>query len=162
MTLYFYGLILIALFLFVVGIRKAAPLQPALIRRLGGKTIRTLSLVLFCIPLVIMLGAVTLIFTTWHTDPLLRFAHLLWVLGLWMIGIVAIIIFLPTFQLKLARFYSLLVSFLLSVPLAIYSTPLSRFQASSTTSITIYAALVIGLAAVVFNLVILYRVWQTS
>lgn len=160
-ALILFGLSLAGIVFFVIGIMRTAPLMPGLIPQLGQQRVRRLCLVLFVSPLV-SLGVVTILYLTlWRSEPLIRFTHAAWLLGLWMVGTVAILVYLPSVRLGKTQQWPLLTAFLLAIPMAIYSTPLSHFEEALGANM-LYPALGLGIAALILNLLIVYRIWAAT
>lgn len=79
------------------------------------------------LPLIVIVTIIAIYFAFWRTDPLIRFSHMLWVLGFWMTGTLAMFAFiLPMPKGIGVSIYSLLIS-AAAITLAVYFTPLSRF-----------------------------------
>jgi hypothetical protein len=100
---------------------------PILIEQFGSRRLRQIADLLLAIPWVVMAIVTALYFMFWHTDPLIRFAHMVWVLGFWMSGTIAIFAFIVPVRLKLGMPFQALILSIIAVMLAIYFTPLSRF-----------------------------------
>lgn len=83
--------------------------------------------VLLAVPIMVLVSLVGVYVLFWRTAPLLRFAHMLWVLGLWMAGTVAMFACLISARLKTGGRIQLLFFAFPAIALALYSTPLSRF-----------------------------------
>lgn len=58
---------------------------------------------------------------------MIRFSHMLWVLGFWMIGTLALFAFIIPTRLRIGAPLHLLVIAAVAITLAFYFTPLSRF-----------------------------------
>ncbi len=100
---------------------------PVLIEHFGSQRLRRIADLLLVIPLVVTAIVATLYFMLWHTDPLIRFTHMIWVLGFWMTGTIAMFAFIAPVRLKLGMPFQRLIFSAIAVALAIYFTPLSRF-----------------------------------
>ncbi len=100
---------------------------PIVTERFGSKRLRRIADLLLAIPWVVMAIVAALYFMLWHTDPLIHFIHMLWVMGFWMTGTIVMFAFIIPVRLKLGTPFQTLIFFTIAIALAIYSTPLSRF-----------------------------------
>lgn len=100
---------------------------PALIERFGSQRLHRIADLLLVIPWVVMAIVVVLYFMLWHTDPLLHFTHMIWVLGFWMSGTIVLFAFIIPVRLKLGAPVQVLIFSAIAIALAIYFTPLFRF-----------------------------------
>ena len=101
---------------------------PILIEHFGSKRLRRIANLFLVIPWVVAAIVTTLYFMFRHTDPLIRFTHMIWVLGFWMIGTIAMFAFIVPVRLKLGTPVQTLIFSNIAILLAIYFTPLSRFS----------------------------------
>jgi hypothetical protein len=79
------------------------------------------------LPFIVTLTIIAIYFAFWRTDPLIRFSHMLWVLGFWMMGTLAMFAFLLPARRKIGALVYLMVVSIAAIALAVYFTPLSRF-----------------------------------
>lgn len=79
------------------------------------------------LPFLVIVTVTAIYFAFWRTDPLIRFCHMFWVLGFWMMGTLAIFAFLLRTRQKIGASIYLLVLSIAAIVLAVYFTPLSRF-----------------------------------
>lgn len=79
------------------------------------------------LPFMIVLTITAIYFAFWRTDPLIRFSHMLWALGFWMMGTLAMFAVVITVRQKSGASMYLMVVSLAAIALAVYFTPLSRF-----------------------------------
>ncbi len=101
---------------------------PILIERFGSQWLRRTADMLLAIPFGVT-GLVTGFYiVSWQTDPLVHFTHMLFVLGFWMIGTIALFIFMIPVCLKLKVPFRAVTFPAVAIALAIYFTPLSRFR----------------------------------
>lgn len=100
---------------------------PVLIEQFDSRGLRRIANLFLVIPWVVAAIVTVLYFMFWHTDPLIRFTHMIWVLGFWMIGTIAMFAFIAPVRLKLGMPFQRLILSAIAVALAIYFTPLSRF-----------------------------------
>jgi hypothetical protein len=128
MGYFFIGLALVSLLSFVYGSRFIAPHLKDPVERFGSQRLYRFGLFLLVLPVLILLIVFCLIFFIWQTESSLRFAHLLWVLGLWMLGTLCMFVFLLSVRLKLKAPKFAIIFPLVIIPVAIYSTPLPVFQ----------------------------------
>ncbi len=150
------GFALVAFGCLVIGLRQAGPLVPSLAEAGGRRRMRVLAVVVLGAPILVAVIVAVLVFAVWRTDPLLRLAHMLWVLGLWMIGTVAMFAYVLPLRLGLARLSTLLVASVLSVPLAVFFTPLPRFRTTFSKPAQ-YLTSLFALVAVGLCLTVAYR-----
>ena len=78
------GLVLTSLLCFGYGIRFIAPHQEDLFDHFGNQRLSRVLTFLMVMPVMVLLMVLCLILFVWQIEPVLRTAHLLWVLGLWM------------------------------------------------------------------------------
>lgn len=83
--------------------------------------------VFLILPFIVIVTVTAIYFALWRTDPLIRFSHMLWVLGFWMMGTLAMFAFLLPLRQKIGAPVYLMVVSIAAIALAVYFTPLSRF-----------------------------------
>ena len=69
--------------------RKTTDYTPTLIEMIGAQKLKRTTDMLLSLPIIMTVTIVGVYFAVWRTDPLIRFIHMLWVLGFWMAGTVA-------------------------------------------------------------------------
>jgi hypothetical protein len=107
--------------------RKPSDDLPDLIEPIGPKKLKRITNVLLAFPIIVIATFFGLYFAFWRTEPLFRFIHMIWVLGFWTAGTVAIFAFIIHVSLKRLLPVLILIFAFLAIALAIYFTPLSRF-----------------------------------
>ncbi|MEP0807464.1 MAG: hypothetical protein HRF47_18450 [Chloroflexota bacterium] len=100
------------------------------------------------LPFMIALTITVIYFALWRTDPLIRFSHMLWALGFWMMGTLAMFAVILTARQKSGASIYLLILSLAAIALAVYFTPLSRF----TNLFPTQASLILPASIGAFNL----------
>jgi hypothetical protein len=70
---------------------RMSGLAPALVEQVGARQIQRMCDILLVFPVIVMMTVVGLYLTLWRVDPFVRFAHMLWVLGFWMLGTLGIL-----------------------------------------------------------------------
>ncbi|MBE0669939.1 MAG: hypothetical protein IH588_05060 [Anaerolineales bacterium] len=127
---------------------------PVLIEHFGSQRLRRIADLLLAIPWAMMAIVAALYFLLWHTDPLIRFTHMFWVLGFWMIGTIAMFAFITAVRLRLGMRFQILLLFAITIAIAIYFTPLSIFTSMFPRQISLILPALIG----VLNLTICWFV----
>ena len=61
-------------------------LIPAMVEQLGSRQIRRMCDIFLVFPAVVMMVVCGFYLALWRVDPFVRFAHMVWVLGFWMLG----------------------------------------------------------------------------
>ena len=107
--------------------KKQSDVLPTLVERYGSKRVRQITDLFLGIPFMVAVIVLGLYLLLWHTDPQIRFIHMIWVLGFWMVGTVAMFTFIIPMRLKLGTPFQKLILSAIAIVLAIYFTPLSRF-----------------------------------
>lgn len=110
-----------------IKMNRLSGFLPVLIEHFGSQRLRRIADMLLAIPLVVMALVATLYFMLWHTDPLIRFMHMIWLLGFWMTGTIAMFVFIIHVRFKLGASFKTFILSAIAIALAIYFTPLSRF-----------------------------------
>ncbi len=108
--------------------KKQSDVLPTLVERYGSKRVRQITNLFLSIPFMVAGIVMGLYLLLWRTDPQIRFIHMIWVLGFWMIGTIAMFTFIIPVRLKLGMPFQGLILSAVAVALAIYFTPLSRFS----------------------------------
>ena len=103
MRFIFSGLSLMALISLVSGIRNLAPYKAELVMRIGRQRVLRFNRFILVMPVAILLIISLLIFLVWRSEPVLRYIHMIWVLGLWMLGTLAMFAFVVPVRLSLAH-----------------------------------------------------------
>ncbi|GIV98609.1 hypothetical protein [Roseiflexus sp.] len=93
----------------------------------GAQRLRRMLNLFLAAPLVIAGIVSGWYFLLWRADPLIRFSHMLWTLGFWMMGTLAMFAVIITARQKSGASMYLMVVSLAAIALAVYFTPLSRF-----------------------------------
>lgn len=83
--------------------------------------------VFLVLPFIVIVTVTAIYFGYWRTAPLIRFSHMLWVLGFWMMGTLAMFTFILPMRQKIGAPVYLMVVSIAAIALAVYFTPLSRF-----------------------------------
>lgn len=107
--------------------KKQSDVLPTLVERYGSKRVRQITNLFLAIPFIVAGIVIGLYLLLWRTDPQIRFIHMIWVLGFWMIGTIAMFTIIIPVRLKLGMPFQGLILSAVAVALAIYFTPLSRF-----------------------------------
>ncbi|PKN88476.1 MAG: hypothetical protein CVU46_00910 [Chloroflexi bacterium HGW-Chloroflexi-8] len=113
-------------------LKRTPELFPALIQQLGKHKIQKMCDFFLVFPAVVIIVVTGFYLVLWRIDPYVRFAHMLWVLGFWMIGTLGMFGFIIPARLKIGSPLPILICALISIAIAIYFTPLSRFTALFT------------------------------
>lgn len=61
-------------------------LIPAMVEQLGSRQVKRMCDIFLVFPAVVMMVACGFYLALWRVDPFVRFAHMVWVLGFWMLG----------------------------------------------------------------------------
>src|SRR5664280_1604628 len=116
----------------VQGYRAAPSIYDLAVGRIAARRVRSVAVILLLVPLVVVLVVTGLLLFVWHTDPLLRYSHMIWVLALWMVG-----------------------------TLGMYSTPLTRFRAVFGSAVGVFAAL-FGFGCLLTCVLLTLRMWRAA
>lgn len=108
---------------------RMSDLAPALVEQVGARQIQRMCDIFLVFPVMVTMIVVGLYMTLWRVDPFVRFAHMLWVLGFWMLGTLGIFAFILPARLKLGFPFPFLIFASIAIAIAIYFTPLFRFTA---------------------------------
>lgn len=119
-------------------------LVPALVEQVRSRQIQRMCDIFLVFPVVVMMTVLRLYLTIWRVDPLVHFAHMLWVLGFWMLGTLGIFAFILPVRLKLGFPFRFLIFASIAIVLAIYFTPLSRFTALFSNLLGLFLTAAIG------------------
>ena len=95
--------------------------------KIDSQKLKRVTGVFLAMPFIVSAATITIYFAFWKTDPLIRFIHMTWVLGFWMLGTVAMFAFIVRVRLKPGTAYLFLVLAFAATGIAIYFTLLSRF-----------------------------------
>ena len=93
----------------------------------------------------------------WHTDPQIRFIHMIWVLGFWMIGTIAMFTFITPVRLKIGTPFQKLILSAVAIALAIYSTPLARFTTMFPKQSDLTLPAVVGILNLAISWLVTFR-----
>ena len=144
----------------VQGYRAAPSIYDLAVGRIAARRLQSVAVILLFVPLVVVLIVTGLFLFVWHTDPLLRYSHMIWVLGLWMVGTLGMYSVFLASHLRLPRLWYLCAA-VVTIPLAIYSTPLSRFHAVFGSVVGPFATL-LGFGCLLTCVVLTLRMWQAA
>lgn len=137
--------------------KRMPDLVPALVEQVGLRQIQWMCDIYLVFPVVVMMIACGFYLALWRVDLFVRFAHMLWVLGFWMLGTMEMFGFIIPARLKLGFPIPILVFASITIALAIYFTPLSRFTALFSNLPGLFLPAVIGfLNGMVSWLIVLY------
>lgn len=70
-------------------------------KTLDTQKFKRMTDVFLALPFIVTATVIAIYFAFWKTDPLIRFIHMIWVLGLWMVGTIAMFNFIVPIRLKL-------------------------------------------------------------
>lgn len=108
--------------------KKKSDLLPTLVEWYGSKRVFQITDLFLGTPFMVAAIVTGLYLLLWRTDPQIRFIHMIWVLGFWMIGTIAIFTFIIPVRLKIGTPFQKLILSAVAIALAIYFTPISRFS----------------------------------
>ncbi len=100
--------------------------------------------VLLAMPFSVIATTIAIYFAFWKIDPLIRFIHMIWVLGFWILGTVTMFAFIIRVRLKPGAPYLFLVLAFAATGIAIYFSPLSRFADVFSTPLGLMLSAAIG------------------
>lgn len=120
-----------------------------LIERIGSQKLKRMTGMLLALPTIVIVSIIGIYFGIWRTDPLIRFSHMLWVLGFWTIGTLAMFAVMIRVQLRHGLSIPLLMPAFVSILPAIYFIPLSRFTNLFTSSNSLILPAAVGILNVV-------------
>jgi len=100
--------------------------------------------ILLALPILVVVVIISIYFAVWRTDPLVRFTHMIWVLGFWMSGTVALFTFIIPVRLKISLPIPTLIVAIIFISLAIFFTPISRFTSAFPNQTILILPAVIG------------------
>ena len=123
---------------------------PVLTERISPQKLKRMTDMLLALPIIVIVIIIGIYFALWRTDPLIRSIHMIWVLGFWMPGTLGMLAFTILARLKLGMPIPILAFDFLSITLAIYFTPLSRFTNLFPSPTNLILPAVIG----IFNVMI--------
>lgn len=144
----------------VQGYRAAPSIYDLAVGRIAARRVRSVAVILLLVPLVVVLVVTGLLLFVWHTDPLLRYSHMIWVLALWMVGTLGMYSVFLASHLGLPRLRYMFAG-VLAIPLAIYSTPLTRFRAVFGSAVGVFAAL-FGFGCLLTCVLLTLRMWRAA
>ncbi len=107
--------------------KRRSDVLPILIERYGSKRVRQIAELFLGAPFMVAVIVTSLYLLLWRTAPQIRFIHMIWVLGFWMVGTITMFHFIVPMRLKLGAPFQRLIVSAITIALAIYFTPLSRF-----------------------------------
>ena len=162
MTYLILGLTCLAWICCLISLTRVATLQAELVQHLGYTRLKRLANLLFIAPILVISIVVVIYLAIWHTDPLLRFGHMMWVLGLWMLGTLALFTFFLPARTKLIYPFLALPASVFSMAAAIYFTPLPNFATVFVDQPSMFLAVAIGFANLVLNWMVVHRVFAIS
>jgi hypothetical protein len=162
MTYLILGLTCFAWIFCLISLKRVAALQSKLVQRLGHTRLKRLANLLFIAPILVISIVVVIYLAFWHTDPLLRFAHMIWVLGLWMLGTLSLFTFMLPARTKLIYPFLALPASVFSIAAAIYFTPLPTFATVFVDQPGMFLAVAIGFANLGLNWMVVHRVFAIS
>ena len=119
-------------------------LIPAMVEQLGSRQIRRMCDIFLVFPAVVMMVVCGFYLALWRVDPFVRFAHMVWVLGFWMVGTLGMFSFIIPARLKLGFPILILIFSSIALFLAIDFTPLSSFTALFSNPPGLFVSSVIG------------------
>lgn len=125
-------------------LNRMPDLALALAEQVGARQIQRMCDIFLVLPVVVIMTVFGLYLTLWRIDPLIRIAHMLWVLGSWMLGTIGMFAFIIPARLKLGFPFPILFFTSIAIVLAIYFTPLFRFTALFSNPPDLFLALAIG------------------
>jgi len=123
------GLAVVALVCYLFSWKQVVVHQLELLSRLDQRRLFWLATILLTAPFIVILVVALFLLRGGYSELWLRLAHMIWVLGLWMIGTLALFTFILPDRRKITYPYLALITSFLSIPLAIYFTPVQNFQA---------------------------------
>ena len=129
MVFWMSSLAIIALICLLAVVQEILSLLPQLVEKFGRLRLNQVSSVMRVVPPVVLLLITFLILAVWQSDLLMQFTHMIWVLGLWLLGTFSFFAFLIPTRIKLIRTYLALIPAIITIPLAIFCTPIQRFEA---------------------------------
>jgi len=136
---------------------RMSDLLPAMVDQSGSRQIQWMCEIFLVSPAVVMLIACGFSLALWRVDPFVRFAHMVWVLGFWMLGTLELFGFIIPARLKIGIPFQLLFIATITLFLAAYFTPLSRFTTQFSTLPGLVQTTAIGILNGVVSWRIVYR-----
>ena len=130
---------------------------PILTERIGAQKLKQMTGMLLVFPIIVIVIIIGIYFALWRTDPLIRSIHMIWVLGFWMPGTLGMFAFTILARSKLGMPILILIFAFISITLAIYFTPLSRFTNLFTSQTNLILPAVIGIFNVMTSWLIVLR-----
>lgn len=126
-------------------------------KTLNSQKLRRMADVFLALPFIVILTVIAIYFEFWRTDPLLRFIHMIWVLGFWMVGTLALFAFIIPAQLKHHTPFLKLILSIFAIFLVVYFTPLQRFTAQFITPAGLTFPAVVGILNVTISWLAAFR-----
>jgi hypothetical protein len=120
----------LALFALWRGFQQMLGEGDLLVQKMGAERMRNGLRVLQVVPLLVVAIGIIMFLAIWQDEGLERFGHLIWVLSLWMVGSLGLFEFLLPYRLRIAIVRPAVAAVILSIPMAIFFTPLPRFLAT--------------------------------
>lgn len=117
--------------------------------KIGSQKLECMADVLLALPFIVSATLIAIYFAFWRTDALIRFIHMTWVLGFWMLGTVAVFAFVIPVWLKIGTSYLFLVLASTAMATAIYFTPLSRFADAFSFPLSLTLSAMVGFLTMV-------------
>ena len=121
----------------------------ALIWESSSRKLKRLTDIFLALPFIVFTALIGIYVAVWRTAPLVRFTHMIWVLGFWMVGTVAMPAFIISVRLKSGASFPILFLVVIASTLAIYFTPLSRFTSLFTGKTTLILPAALGVLNVI-------------
>ncbi len=139
------------------GTRKTPDLLPILIERFGSRRLGQVTDLLLASPVIVMMIIVGFYFMFWQVDALTRLAHMIWVLGFWMLGTLGVFAFIIPARLNLGYPLHILLFAAMTIVLAVYFTPLFRFTTLFSSLCGLILPAVIGLINMLISWTLILR-----
>ncbi len=130
---------------------------PALVKGIGRQRLMRMSGVLLALPVVVIAVISGIYLVVWKTDPLIRFSHMILVLGFWMAGTVATFAFILPARARAGLPVAALNLAILFILLAIFFTPLPRFMSAFRSHTSLILAALTGLLHLFISVLIVLR-----
>ncbi len=113
--------------------------------------------VMLALPILVIVSIIGIYFAVWRTEPLVRFTHMLWVLGFWMSGTVAIFAFIIPVRLKSGLPIPALILAIVFISLAIFFIRISKFTSTFPSQAILILPAVIGALNIAISWLIVLR-----
>jgi hypothetical protein len=158
----FIGIACIALIFFLISLKRLNTFQSELIERFGSTKLKRLGNMLFIVPILVILVVIPFYLFLWRSEAWLRFAHMIWVLGLWMLGTISFFTFTIPARIKIVYPFSALAAAISSIAMAVYFTPLPRFASIFTNTPNLLLSVICGGMNLCWSWVVTYRIRATA